>query len=796
MINDPNVGNDGVGRANRHAAPPVARCGNSMISERMRAELESMAVASGRGLLALQIGEGIEAIPFRGSPHVIVLDADADDFTTQFQPTSFPALFEAQDELVAAALRLTNEGVHRRQQKDLKAAFACYRFGLAVAVHFGVVRGITALGGNFWQLCESVRSRRRGTLARTRLTREELSAVEALRSALQRDCAGFASRVAALSESHAAAGNADESLELLVAAQRLRDVGRDPMRRTHFYALQQRATAIGRRDLVHLTLLEELAQSDLLETLTSATATPSSAGEDFAALWELYLRERADLHTVTSNDKLLQACFAALSTFENLRSRAVASGGAFGHRLSYALSTLVQVVGRDWCALVFASGDSAGACVAAERIRCRALCDWLARTHTTNRLRYGLNIDGGVGEVAPATVEEMAEAATTKATPLLMYFSTGRGYIVWLQKTDGTLLSKAIGDPSHLITRLQRLLPGFDVPDRAGEAGVVQRHFDPDDLASSDDERSQILRDLRAQLIPAEIENALRDQPPRLIIIPDSAVEYVPFCALEDDGGTFLVEERELVYWPSVTAGLILEGSERIMSLDGSRTQMPALVLGDPWFGPSAEVAGSDDSRLADLPPLDGARREAETIAQLFGVRAVLHEEAKGSLLFHSFGRGKAYRPLVHVAAHGVLDSAVPENSFLAMADGKLTLGGLLQFDPGVRCGLVMLSACQTSLGFSHPDSIISLATGFLIAGAHSVGATLWKIADEATVTLMTDFYRRVLAGSELGEALRASQLALLGEYRNPYFWAAFKLSGTAANPLTRSARPTRVKVT
>ena len=82
-------------------------------------------------------------------------------------------------------------------------------------------------------------------------------------------------------------------------------------------------------------------------------------------------------------------------------------------------------------------------------------------------------------------------------------------------------------------------------------------------------------------------------------------------------------------------------------------------------------------------------------------------------------------------------------------------------------------------MGHQHPDSLISLANAFHIAGARSVGATLWKIADDATVPLITRFYEALLRGENLAQALRIGQVALLRENRNPYFWAAFKISGS-----------------
>ena len=92
-----------------------------------------------------------------------------------------------------------------------------------------------------------------------------------------------------------------------------------------------------------------------------------------------------------------------------------------------------------------------------------------------------------------------------------------------------------------------------------------------------------------------------------------------------------------------------------------------------------------------------------------------------------------------------------------------------------------MLSACQTGLGRAHPDSTIGISNAFHIAGASTVGATLWQISDELTVRLMVRFYKELLGGENVAADLRKAQLDILQEpeLNHPYFWGAFKISGS-----------------
>jgi CHAT domain-containing protein len=94
---------------------------------------------------------------------------------------------------------------------------------------------------------------------------------------------------------------------------------------------------------------------------------------------------------------------------------------------------------------------------------------------------------------------------------------------------------------------------------------------------------------------------------------------------------------------------------------------------------------------------------------------------------------------------------------------------------------LVILSACQTGEGeVKIGEGVMSLRRAFRIAGAETVLASHWKVSDQATSQLMTEFMRRWRGGEPRAKAWREAQLSLLRskEFSNPYFWAAFTLTG------------------
>ena len=115
----------------------------------------------------------------------------------------------------------------------------------------------------------------------------------------------------------------------------------------------------------------------------------------------------------------------------------------------------------------------------------------------------------------------------------------------------------------------------------------------------------------------------------------------------------------------------------------------------------------------------------------------------------------------------------VPEG----MDDGILTARELSTLD--LRgLSLVVLSACQTGLGEVSEEGVFGLQRGFKKAGAQTIMMSLWKVADDATATLMTHFYQGLLGGLSKRQAFLKAQSLLRADsrYSAPRFWAAFVL--------------------
>jgi len=80
----------------------------------------------------------------------------------------------------------------------------------------------------------------------------------------------------------------------------------------------------------------------------------------------------------------------------------------------------------------------------------------------------------------------------------------------------------------------------------------------------------------------------------------------------------------------------------------------------------------------------------------------------------------------------------------LGRVPGLMTAEELASLDLS-RCELAVLSACDTNVGERRAgQGVASLQRALQMAGARSVITSLWKVPDEATRELMSDFYRRL----------------------------------------------------
>ena len=285
----------------------------------------------------------------------------------------------------------------------------------------------------------------------------------------------------------------------------------------------------------------------------------------------------------------------------------------------------------------------------------------------------------------------------------------------------------------------------------------------------------------------------------RVIIVPHGILHYVPFEALADTAGQYLIERLTIAYAPSASSYAYLRQKRR--AAGGA-----VLAFGNPVMTgaePATDRAAAPLEWIGRLKPLPHSGTEVRAIASLFGSDArVLEQQQATEASLHDQAVGSAR--VLHFATHALIDEERPERSGLALTATPPAFDGILQMREvyGLRlsAALVTLSGCETALGRQITgEGIVGLSRAFLNAGAGAVMASLWNVGDASTADLMTAFYRRVRDGADLDLAAREAKREFIragDRRRHPYYWAAFILTGDtgtnaglAAPPLVTPAR-------
>ena len=112
-------------------------------------------------------------------------------------------------------------------------------------------------------------------------------------------------------------------------------------------------------------------------------------------------------------------------------------------------------------------------------------------------------------------------------------------------------------------------------------------------------------------------------------------------------------------------------------------------------------------------------------------------------------------------------------NEQTPLNDGVITAEEIAMLDLR-NTQLVVLSACETAIGQNLKEGFGGLVRAFKNAGVKSILASLWKVPDDATAKLMVAFYKYLVSGIEMHNALKKAQQEVSRQYPDPYYWASF----------------------
>jgi CHAT domain-containing protein len=198
-----------------------------------------------------------------------------------------------------------------------------------------------------------------------------------------------------------------------------------------------------------------------------------------------------------------------------------------------------------------------------------------------------------------------------------------------------------------------------------------------------------------------------------------------------------------------------------------------------------------DDGLVPDSLP--GTVKELESVYRWFRGRSFTGESATET----NFRLAIQEPAVFHLAMHSVSDSTNSRYSYLLFDTRNDTLedGRLYNYEISLsrlKSPMVVLSACNSGTGtLYHGEGLMSLARGFILAGASSVLMTSWEVNDEISADIISGFYHSLSKGKRKDDALRLAKLRYLKRsspaYSNPYYWAAYEVMGNTA-PVKRSS--------
>jgi CHAT domain-containing protein len=322
-------------------------------------------------------------------------------------------------------------------------------------------------------------------------------------------------------------------------------------------------------------------------------------------------------------------------------------------------------------------------------------------------------------------------------------------------------------------------------------------------------------------------------QAEQVLLSPDGLLNLVPFAALPDGEGHFLLERYRLAY---VTSGRELVGT-------ADATRQPAtelLLVANPAYDTALRVASDsgDVLRSRDFQrhfrPLPGTEREAEQIPLLVSGPDTRKQVVTGVSATEGIVKRTPSPRILHLATHAFfLDDRellleAPLGGATLVAEPTATSGTTSPFlsmryeNPLIRAGLalaganhaadtttgddgiltaleitgmdlqatelVVLSACETAVGMVHTgEGVFGLRRAFALAGAKNLLMSLWPVDDQVTADQMKAFYQN-LRKLPPADALRQAQLETISRLKeewggaaNPGLWAPFILQGADA---------------
>ena len=275
-------------------------------------------------------------------------------------------------------------------------------------------------------------------------------------------------------------------------------------------------------------------------------------------------------------------------------------------------------------------------------------------------------------------------------------------------------------------------------------------------------------RKLYDELLPSQIKENLASTPQRnLLVSVDDTLVHVPWELLHD-GNEFLC--RRFSTGRRVSTRQPIAVTARAVG-----RPLKMLILADPC----GDLTASYEEGMAIKNAIDELDDKIDV-------------SLKTSDILKDYVIEKIPNfDVVHYAGHAEHDTSDPGRSGLVMKNGRLTAAEIMKAKrPAPMPSLIFSNACQTGQSEEHKidedyaNKVFGLANAFLLTGVQHYIGTFWKIPDEAGCHFAISFYKEIVNGIPIGEALRRGRQALVEKYgEGNIVWASYMLYG---NPSTR----------
>lgn len=561
------------------------------------------------------------------------------------------------------------------------------------------------------------------------------------------DRTGEAQTLEKLAEAYLKAGRAQTALESASDAVKLHQEVGNKLGEAASEAVRSRALLqLGRPEEARSSIAAVLGQVEGLraavvnvELRSSFFATQQRIyREAIAALMELGQVEEAFEVSERSRSRILLDRVMAANE-GTTESRELAATEA---RLSREIHAQAQRVQR------LSAEKAVGEMVAARRQLDRLFESWSQVSNQRDKL---------VGASAEPVLAKLKSSALDARTALVEYSMNSSQSWAWVVTRDGIR-------PVRLASRAALVAAV-----RKQRAALAAKRSD-----------AQVDRDLFRMLIsPLELSRGIE----RLVLVLDSPLPQMSFAAL---GG--LLERYEVVEVPSASTLIALREHSRATGRKSLR------IVADPVFDAADARLSQSEAMLshqeqADLPRLHFSRIEAAGILRIAGEEMASQFTGLGAQKDLFQRKDFLEASILHLATHAQVDEDRPELSAVVFSrvdsSGRERNGHLRLYEiyrMRLAADLVVLSGCTTALGAElGGEGTMSLARGFLFAGAKKVLASQWEVDDRATGELMMRFYEGLLRlRLPAAAALRRAQLSLRADprWKEPYYWAGFRLAG------------------